>query len=40
MSDTRRLRRGILLMLGYCAIFVVPYYTVLFYQIYQRWMGQ
>ena len=37
MKDTRKLRRGILLLLAYCAIFFVPYYTTLFIQIYQHW---
>ena len=37
MKDPQRLKRGILLLLGYCAIFFVPYYTALFYQIYQHW---
>ena len=37
MEDTRRLKRGILLLLGYCAIFFVPYYIALGYQIYQHW---
>ena len=37
MKDTRRLKRGILLLVLYCAIFCVPYYTALFYQAYQHW---
>ena len=36
MEDTRKLRRGILMLLLYCAIFFVPYYTALFYQAYQH----
>jgi len=38
MKDTRRLKRGVLLLLVYCAIFFVPYYTALFYQVYQHWV--
>ena len=37
MNDPRRLKRGILLLLAYCAIFVLPYYTALFYQVHQHW---
>ena len=38
MNDPRRLKRGILLLIAYCALFVVPYYTALAYQIYQHWV--
>ena len=37
MNDPRKLKKGILLLLAYCAIFFVPYYTALSYQIYQHW---
>jgi hypothetical protein len=37
MNDPKKLKKGILLLLGYCAMFFVPYYTVLFIQIYQHW---
>lgn len=37
MDDSRRLKRGILLLLAYCSIFFVPYYTAMIYQIYQHW---
>jgi hypothetical protein len=37
MNDPRRLKRGILLLLAYCAIFFLPYYTALFHQIQQHW---
>ena len=36
MNDSRRLKRGILLLLAYCSIFFVPYYTALLIQIYQH----
>ena len=39
MRDTRKLKRGILLLLAYCAIFFVPYYVALFYQVYQHSIG-
>jgi hypothetical protein len=37
MKGDRRLEKGILMLLLYCAIFFVPYYVALFYQIYQHW---
>jgi putative effector of murein hydrolase LrgA (UPF0299 family) len=37
MTESQRLQRGVLLLLAYCAIFFVPYYTALFYQVAQRW---
>ncbi len=37
MNDPRRLQRGVLLLLAYCAIFFVPYYTALCFQAYQHW---
>ena len=37
MNDPRKLKRGVVLLLLYCAIFFVPYYTTLFYQVYQHW---
>ena len=37
MNQSQRLQRGVLLLLAYCAIFFVPYYTALFYQIVQHW---
>ncbi len=37
MNQSQRLQRGVLLLLAYCAIFFVPYYTALFYQVWQHW---
>ncbi len=37
MDDPRRIKKGIWLLLAYCAIFFVPYYAALLYQIFQHW---
>ena len=37
MTDPKRLKKGVLILLAYCAIFFVPYYTTLLIQIYQHW---